>query len=113
MIRYTLLRFLIFFGCLALFWLLGLRDGNELPWLAVLAALASMIISAIVLKPFRAEMITQIEERRAAKGRAYAARTDTDEAVEDRAQDESKPAERETDERETAVPAEDEEETYR
>lgn len=107
MIRYTLLRFLIFFGCLSLFWLLGLRDGNELPWLAVLAALASMIISAIVLKPFRADMIAQIEERRGAKARAHAARTDTDEAVEDRAQVHDD-ADRETD-----VPAEDEEETYR
>ncbi|NYF97774.1 DUF4229 domain-containing protein [Janibacter cremeus] len=108
MIRYTLLRFLIFFGCLALFWLLGLRDGNELPWLAVLAALASMVISAVVLKPFRADMITQIEARREAKARAHAARTDTDEAVEDRAQGGSKSAAREAD-----APAEDEEETYR
>ena len=87
MIRYTLLRFLIFFGCLALFWLLGLRDGNELPWLAVAAAIASMIISAVVLRPFRAEMIAQIEERRAAKTQARSERTDTDEAVEDRAQE--------------------------
>ncbi|WP_338750274.1 DUF4229 domain-containing protein [Janibacter alittae] len=108
MIRYTLLRFLIFFGCLALFWLLGLRDGNELPWLAVLAALASMLISAVVLKPFRADMITQLEERRAAKADKRAARTDTDEAVEDRAQDESTSAGREAD-----AAADDEEETFR
>ncbi|WEV77856.1 DUF4229 domain-containing protein [Janibacter cremeus] len=107
MIRYTLLRFLIFFGCLALFWLLGLRDTNELPWLAVLAAIASMVISAFVLKPFRADMIRQIEERRAAKAEKRAARTDTDEAVEDRAQ------ERKATEREAESPVEDEEETYR
>ena len=107
MIRYTLLRFLIFFGCLALFWLLGLRDTNELPWLAVLAAITSMVISAFVLKPFRAEMIQQIEERRAAKADKRAARTDTDEAVEDRAQD------REGAEREAESSVEDEEETYR
>lgn len=107
MIRYTLLRFLIFFGCLALFWLLGLRDTNELPWLAVLAAIASMVISAFVLKPFRADMIRQIEERRAAKAEKRAARTDTDEAVEDRAQD------RQGAERAAESSVEDEEETYR
>lgn len=85
MIRYTLLRFMIFFGCLALFWLLGLRETNELPWLAVAAAISSMVISAVVLKPFRADMVRQLEERQAAKAEARAARSDTDEAVEDRA----------------------------
>ncbi|HCE60788.1 DUF4229 domain-containing protein [Janibacter terrae] len=85
MVRYTLLRFLIFFGCLALLWLLGLRDGNELPWLVVIAALASMVISAIVLRPFRVEMVEQIQARQAAKARARSERTDTDEAVEDAA----------------------------
>ena len=86
MLRYTILRLMIFFGCLALFWLLGLRSTNELPWLVVAAAISSMIISAIVLKPFRAEMVRQIEERQAAKAERRAARTDTDEAIEDRAQ---------------------------
>ena len=100
MIRYTLLRLLIFFGCVALLWLVGLRDPNEVPWLVVGAAIASMIISAIVLRPFRTEMIQQIEARRAAKAEAHAARPDTDEAVEDRARDE-------------ADDADDEEETYR
>lgn len=86
MLRYTILRLMIFFGCLAFFWLLGLRTTNELPWLVVAAAISSMIISAIVLKPFRAEMVRQIEERQAAKAERRAARTDTDEAIEDRAQ---------------------------
>lgn len=85
MVRYTLLRFLIFFGCLALLWLLGLRDGNELPWLVVIAALASMVISAIVLRPFRVEMVEQIQARQAARAKAHSERTDTDEAVEDAA----------------------------
>lgn len=105
MLRYSLLRFMIFFGCLALFWLLGLRETNELPWLAVIAAISSMVISAIVLKPFRADMIHQIEERRAAKTEGRAARTDTDEAVEDRVQGESSAARTDT--------ADEEEETYR
>lgn len=87
MIRYTLLRLLIFFGCLALLWLLGLREPTELPWLVVGAGISSMVISAIVLKPFRAEMIHQIQERQAAKEQTRAERTDTDEAVEDAARD--------------------------
>lgn len=83
MIRYSLLRMLIFFGCLAALWLVGLREPAELPWLVVIAAIASMVISAIVLKPFRAEMIQQIQDRQATKARARSERTDTDEAVED------------------------------
>lgn len=101
MIRYTLLRFLIFFGCLALLWLIGLREPNELPWLVVGAALLSMIVSAVVLRPFRADLIAQIEEKRAAKAQARDARTDTDEAVEDRAQGQRSGA------------SDEEEETYR
>lgn len=89
MVRYTLLRLMIFFGCLALLWLVGLREPTELPWLVVGAALSSMIISAIVLRPFRAEMIQQIQDRQAAKEAARAARTDTDEAVEDAARERS------------------------
>lgn len=108
MIRYTLLRFLIFFGCVALLWLLGLREPNELPWLVVAAAIASMIISALVLRPFREDMVRQLVARREAKDRARAARTDTDEAVEDRERAEAEAAERERD-----APADDEEETYR
>ena len=87
MLRYTLLRLMIFLGCLAIFWLIGLRGPAELPWLVVIAAISSMVISAIVLKPFRAEMVHQIQERQAAKAERKAARTDSDEAVEDRAQE--------------------------
>lgn len=96
MVRYSLLRMLIFFGCLSLIWLLGLREPTELPWLVVTAAIASMIISALTLKPFRADMIRQIEERQAARAQARAERTDTDEAIEDRARADSNPDEPET-----------------
>lgn len=85
MVRYTLLRFLIFFGCLSLLWLLGLRDTNELPWLAVGAAILSMIISAIVLKPLRDDVVRKMEAKRAAKEQERTSRPDTDEAVEDSA----------------------------
>ena len=95
MVRYTLLRMLIFFGCLALLWLIGLREPTELPWLVVGAALLSMIISAIVLKPFRAEMVRQIQDRQAAKATARSERTDTDEAVEAAARDRAERSETE------------------
>ena len=87
MVRYTLLRMLIFFGCLSLLWLVGLREPNELPWLVVIAALLSMVVSAIVLRPFRAEMIEQIQARQEAKARARSERPDSDEAVEDAARE--------------------------
>ena len=106
MVRYTLLRMMIFFGCLALLWLVGLREPTELPWLVVGAALASMIISAVVLRPFRAEMIQQIQDRQAAKETARSARTDTDEAVEDAARERSGAAP-------LAKPADEEPETFR
>jgi|SRR5699024_4569498 len=105
MLRYTLLRLMIFLGCLALLWLIGLRGPAELPWLVVIAAISSMVISAIVLKPFRAEMVQQIQERQAAKAERKAARADSDEAVEDRAQESARPTE--------DAGADDEEETYR
>ena len=72
MVRYTLLRLMIFFGCLAALWLVGLREPTELPWLVVTAAIASMLISMVVLKPFRAEMVQQIQDRQEAKARARA-----------------------------------------
>ncbi len=82
MVRYSLLRLLIFFGCLGLLWLLGLRERSEQPWLLVGAALLSMVISFFVLRPFRDQYVhdlaAKVEKRTAAK-----ARRSTDEAVED------------------------------
>ena len=48
MVRYTLLRFLIFFGTLSLLWLLGLRSEAERPWLVIGAATLSMVISTFI-----------------------------------------------------------------
>jgi hypothetical protein len=82
MVRYSLLRILIFFGCLAVFWLAGLRSAEQGPILVVLAGLSSMAISFFVLKPFREDasraVAERIEKRQAAKqGRP------TDEQLED------------------------------
>lgn len=63
MVRYLILRTLIFVGCLALTWLLGLRDREEQLLAVVIAAVASLAISAVVLKPFREKASAAIAER--------------------------------------------------
>jgi type II secretory pathway component PulM len=82
MVRYTILRLLIFFGALALLWLLGLRDRDEQLILLVVGALLSLVISYFALRPFREqysrELAERLERRHAAKSRAR-----TDEQVED------------------------------
>lgn len=67
MLRYSLLRILIFFGVAAVFWLLGLRDSQEMFLLVALSAVVSLVISAVVLKPFRDEASTQLATRIAAR----------------------------------------------
>ena len=63
MVRYSLLRILIFFGVMAALWLLGLRDRDEQLLLLVLSALISMAISVVVLKRFREDYSQQLAER--------------------------------------------------
>ncbi len=80
MARYTVLRLLIFFGFLMLFWLLGLRTNPVL--LLAAAAIASAAASYVLLRGMRDEMTAQLvarhEARLAAKGQTFG-----DEAVED------------------------------
>jgi hypothetical protein len=69
MVRYTLLRALMFFGVMALLYLLGLRDRGQEWMLLVLSALISMVLSYFVLGRFREEStqrIAEVVERRAA-----------------------------------------------
>lgn len=82
MIRYTLLRFLIFFGCLGLLWLVGLRSPEQRPWLLVGAGALSIAISYVALKPFREETVQAIDRRVQARMAAKSARP-TDEEIED------------------------------
>lgn len=87
MVRYTLLRTLIFFGVLALLWLVGLRGRDNVLPLVMASALISMLVSYFVLKPFRQDYSREIAEKleaRAAKKQS----APSDEAAED-AEDET------------------------
>ena len=84
MIRYTVLRLLIFFGVLAALWLLGLRDRDEQVLLLVLSAAISMLISFFALKRFRDDYSHEINERLARRAEARRERENLrDETAED------------------------------
>ena len=84
MLRYSLLRLLVFLGCVSLLWLLGLRDRDELFLLVVGAALLSAVISYFALRRFReqysAQLAEKIEQRSAARRDAAPRRSADDEA---------------------------------
>lgn len=63
MVRYLILRTMVFIGCLSLAWLLGLRDREDQVLAVIIAALASLVISAVVLKPFRQRASADIASR--------------------------------------------------
>jgi hypothetical protein len=71
MLRYTLLRLLVFLGCVAALWLLGLRGEEDLLLLVAGAALLSAVISYFALRRFRedysAQLAARIDQRAAAK----------------------------------------------
>ncbi|SDP71530.1 Protein of unknown function [Pedococcus dokdonensis] len=96
MLRYSVLRLLIFFGVLSVLWLLGLRDQDQQWMLLVLAALISMVLSYFVLARFReestAELARRIQRRAEAKQSGAPAAHGVDEDAED-AEDERGPAE--------------------
>jgi Na+/melibiose symporter-like transporter len=96
MLRYSVLRLLIFFGVLSLLWLLGLRDQDQQWMLLVLSALISMVLSFFVLARVREESTQRIAERlqqrAAAKQAGAPAARGADEAAED-AEDERGPVE--------------------
>jgi hypothetical protein len=81
-VRYTLLRLLIFFGFLFLFWLIGLRDNPVL--LLGAAAIASAAASYILLRGMRDEMTAKLVDRHEARLRAREQGQEAgDEAAED------------------------------
>jgi membrane protein implicated in regulation of membrane protease activity len=96
MLRYSVLRLLIFFGVLALLWLAGLRDADQQWMLLVLSALISMVLSYFVLARFREESANQLAERLQRRAEAKQSGTPAvsgdDEAAED-AEDERGPVE--------------------
>jgi hypothetical protein len=87
-LRYTVLRLLVFLGCLVFFWLVGLRNDQIL--LLLVSAVASLVISFFLLRRQRDQFSAQIadridrrqETRRQAR-EAGAADADSDEAAED------------------------------
>ncbi len=86
MLRYTVLRILVFFAVLALLWLLGLRGEENLLFLVVGAALVSAVVSFVALRRFREDTSAQIAERleqRAEARRARAPKVSADDAAED------------------------------
>lgn len=87
MVRYSLLRILIFFGFVFLFWLIGLRDNTVL--LLGASAIASAAASYILLRGMRDEITAKLMERHEAKlEAAQVADPDSDEAAEDAEVDE-------------------------
>ena len=84
MLRYSLLRLLIFFGVLCLLWLLGLRDRDQQWMLLVLSALISMVLSYFVLARFREETTRTLEQKLSRRSQARTERAQaSDEAAED------------------------------
>ena len=84
MLRYSVLRVLMFFGVLSALWLAGLRDRSQEIPLLVLSALISMVLSFFVLRRFREESTQKLAaavERRTAARQAKAG--ESDEAAED------------------------------
>ncbi len=86
MLRYSVLRLLVFFGVAGALWLLGLRDTDEMIVLLLLAGVVSLVISAVVLKPFRDqasdEIARKVEQRRARRAEQPTA-AEQDAAAED------------------------------
>ncbi len=87
-LRYTLYRLLIFFGCLLFFWLVGLRNDQVL--LLLVSAVVSVVLSFFLLRSqrdqFSAQIADRMEKRQAAKREAQGPADpdpDSDEAVED------------------------------
>jgi Protein of unknown function (DUF4229) len=86
MLRYTVLRLLIFFGCLLFFWLVGLRNDQIL--LLLVSAATSVLLSFFLLRSqrdrFSAQIADRLEKRQEAKRQAVeGGDLDSDEAAED------------------------------
>ena len=67
-VRYTILRLLIFFGSLLALWLVGIRNNPVL--LIALSAVISAAVSYALLRGMRDELTAKLVERHEAKLRA-------------------------------------------
>lgn len=70
MLRYSVLRVMIFFGVLMALWLAGLKGPDNQWKLLVLSALISMVLSYFVLARFREESTQKLAERIRARAEA-------------------------------------------
>jgi len=82
-VRYTLMRLLVFLGVLCALWLLGLRGEGQRLLLLALSVLVSMAVSYVVLRPMREDINRQI----AAKVEARVERQRTSETVDEQDED--------------------------
>lgn len=89
MVRYSLLRLLVFFGCVVVLWLLGWRSREDLVPLILVAALVSMVISFFALRPFRQAYSAQIADKLQARADAKVSHG-VDEVAEDAEDDQGK-----------------------
>jgi hypothetical protein len=80
--RYSVLRILLFFGCLLVFALIQQATGMPTVATVVLAAVTSLALSLVVLRGPREEMSARIAGRIASRLPAEP-QPDSDEAVED------------------------------
>jgi hypothetical protein len=80
--RYSVLRILLFFGCLLVFALIREATGLPVVAMVVLAAASSLALSLVVLRGPREEMSARLAGRVAARLPAPD-QPDSDEAVED------------------------------
>ncbi len=86
MLRYTVLRILVFIGCLLALWLAGLRGPENALLLVAGAAVLSAAISYFALRRVREDYSAQVAERLERRSAAKRTRSDgspTDEAAED------------------------------
>jgi Protein of unknown function (DUF4229) len=80
--RYSVLRILLFFGCLLVFALVKEATGMPVVAMVILAAATSLALSLVVLRGPREEMAARIAGRISDR-LPPEARADSDEAVED------------------------------
>ncbi len=86
MMRYTVLRIVVFLVCLTALWLAGLRGQDNALLLVAGAAILSAVISYFLLRRVREDYSAQLAERIARRTAAKRTRPDgspTDEDVED------------------------------
>ena len=84
---------MLFFGCLLIFWLVGQPLHLPSIAIAVLAAVSSLALSLVVLRGPREAMSTRLSERVAAKMPVTEPAPDSDEALEDAADERARRSE--------------------